>query len=454
MIGTTHDKDVHLAHFAALEAGLDGRKAPWVHALRRGAIARFAELGFPTFEDEEWRHTNVAPIAKTAYRLAPADACAALTPATLEALGIDDLAPNRIVFANGRHAPNLSALGALPAGVRVGSLAAALETDRARIEPHLARHARIEANAFVALNTAFLADGAFVEVPKGVVVLEPIHVVFVAAPSTTRGGAGAPTVSHPRTLVLAGAGSQVTLIETYVTLGESAHFTNAVTEIVADANAVVDHYRLQRESIEASHVSTTQVRLDRACALSSLSISLGGALVRNDANAVLGAEGGEATLNGLYLGTGSQLVDNHTTIDHAMPHCASHELYKGILTGAARGVFNGKILVRKDAQKTDAKQTNKNLLLSPDATINTKPQLEIYADDVKCTHGATIGRLDEDALFYLRSRGIGAERARSLLTYAFASDILRRIKVAALRSRLEEQIFEQLHTANPVKDST
>jgi Fe-S cluster assembly protein SufD len=453
MIGTTNEKDIHLAHFAALEAGLDGRKAPWVHALRRAAIERFTQLGFPSVDDEEWRNTNVAPIAKTPYRLAPADAGAALTPATLEALGVADLAPNRIVFANGRHVPGLSTLGALPRGVRAGSLAAAIESDRARIEPHLARHARFEGSAFAALNTAFLADGAFVDVPKGVAVAEPIHLVFVAAPSSGR-VATAPMVSHPRTLVLADAGSQVALVETYVTLGEGAHFTNAVTEIVAEADAVVDHYRLQRESLEASHVSTTHTRLDRASTVSSLSIALGGALVRNDAQAVLGAEGGEATLNGLYLGTGSQLIDNHTTIDHAMPHCASHELYKGILTDAARGVFNGKILVRKDAQKTDAKQTNKNLLLSPDATINTKPQLEIYADDVKCTHGATIGRLDEEALFYLRSRGIDAARARNLLTYAFASDILRRIKVEALRTRLEGWIFEQLHTANPVKDPT
>jgi Fe-S cluster assembly protein SufD len=273
-----------------------------------------------------------------------------------------------------------------------------------------------------------------VSIPKGKVVAEPIHLVFV---STSPGG---PTVSHPRNLVLAGVNSQATVVERYVGLG-GVYFTNGVTEIVAAENAVLDHYKVQQEGTEAFHVAMQQVRLGRSSNFASHSIALGGGLVRNDVNAVFDAEGGECTLNGLYLAAGRQLIDNHTRIDHARPHCASHELYKGILDGQAQGVFNGKIYVHPDAQKTDAKQTNKTLLLSEDAVINTKPQLEIYADDVKCTHGATIGQLAEEAIFYLRSRGLGRAEARSLLTFAFANDIISRIKVEPLRARLEATLL-------------
>src|SRR5262249_41723876 len=309
----------------------------------------------------------------------------------------------RLVFVNGRFQGELSKL---PRGIEVGSLAATMQSGHATAEQHLARHAGYKDHAFVALNTAFLEDGAFIEVPKETVLEQPLHLVFLSVPT-------GPVVSHPRSLIVVGRDAQVSVVESYFGFSEKTYFTNAVTEIVAGENAIVEHYKLQQEQEQAFHVSTLQVHQERASSFTSHSISLGGALVRNDVNTVLDGEGAESTLNGLYIGKGAKRVDNHTTIDQAQPHCSSREIYKGILDGKASAVFNGKIVVRKGAQKTDAKQTNKNLLLSEDATINTKPQLEIYADDVKCTHGATIGQLGEESVFYLRSRGIGQEEARA-----------------------------------------
>jgi Fe-S cluster assembly protein SufD len=286
------------------------------------------------------------------------------------------------------------------------------------------------------LNTAFLRDIAVIRIDRGAVVDEPIRFLYGAAE------ANPPIAAHPRILVLAGANSQCTLVETYAARGK--YFTNAVTEIVAGEGAVVDHYRVQSESAEAYHVGILQAIVGRNANFKSHSISLGGALVRNDANVTL-SEGSEATLNGLYIANGRQHVDNHTQIDHAKPHGTSHELYKGILDGHATAVFNGRIIVRKDAQKTDSKQTNKNLVLSDDAVINTKPELQILADDVRCTHGATIGQLDAEALFYLQSRGIGKNHARDLLTYAFAQDIVDRVKIQSLKDYLEKVLFEKFH---------
>jgi Fe-S cluster assembly protein SufD len=406
----------------------------WLEGLRESGMRRFAELGFPTTKDEEWRFTNVAAIARTAFE--PAG------PARVTRTEIDRLlypaAGTRLVFVNGRFAKELSSLVPLPAGVKAGSLAAGLAVDPDAVRAHLGQHADIFDHAFVALNTGFAADGAYVRVPRGAVVEGPVELVFVAA------GGAAPAVTNPRNLITVGPNAQVTLVETYLGLDGAPYFTNSVTEIAAGEGAVVDHYKLQLERKDAFHVATLQVAAGRSANFSSHSISLGGALVRNDVNTVLD-EGCECTLNGLYLVNGRQHVDNHTAIDHAKPHSASHELYKGILDGQAAAVFSGKIYVRKDAQKTDAKQTNKNLVLSEDATINTKPELQIWADDVRCTHGATIGQLDAEAIFYLRSRGIGREQARDMLTYAFARDIVERIRVEALRDRLERLLYERLH---------
>jgi Fe-S cluster assembly protein SufD len=429
------EKDVYLATFARFVKDLGKTGPAWLRKLRGTAIDRFAELGFPTLRDEEWRFTNLAPLTHVAFQ--PAVRFDLVGPAAQELprVAFDAGDCHQLVFVNGRYAPKRSSPRPLPAGVTVDSLAAVLQAHPEWVEPYLAQYADYEEHALAALNTAFIRDGAFVSLPKGRVLEFPIHLAFI---STAPDG---PTVSHPRNLILAGVNSQAIIVESYVGLGREVYFTSAVTEIVAAENAVLDHYKLQRESTDAFHIATTQVQMGRGSNFTSHAVTLGGGLVRNDVNVVLDAEGGECTLNGLYLASGRQLIDNHTRIDHAKPHCASHELYKGILDGKARGVFNGKIYVHPDAQKTDAKQTNKTLLLSGDAMIDTKPQLEIFADDVKCTHGATIGQLADEAIFYLRTRGIGREDARSLLTYAFANDITGRIKIEPVRVQLEQLLL-------------
>ncbi len=425
------EKDAYLEAFPRFLRDQVGNGRSWTLPIRRQAIDRFAALGFPTMRDEAWRFTSVAPITRVPFHTRPGAGAETVSPESLERLTFEPWDCTHLVFVNGRHAPGLSRLRPLPRGLTVMSLAAALKSERQRLEPHLARHARYDEHAFAALNTAFMQDGAFVHAARGTVVEDPIHLLFVST-----AGAG-PVVSYPRNLILADAGSQLTLIESYVGLGSEVYLTNAVTEIVAGEGAVVDHCKLQRETEQAFHVATLQADLGRGAALTSHSIALGGALVRNDVGAVLGAEGGDCTLNGLYVVAGRQHVDNHTVIDHASPRCTSRELYKGVLDGKSRGVFDGTIIVRQDAQKTDARQTNKNLLLSGEALVETNPRLEIRADDVKCTHGATIGQLDEDAVFYLRSRGVGQEAARSMLTHAFVNDILDRLKAAPLRAGLE-----------------
>jgi Fe-S cluster assembly protein SufD len=434
MIDVQEEKNTYLANFSRFEREAGAGGPPGLHRLRKAALKRFTELGFPTLRNEDWRFTNVAALAQIPFKLASRPHEHGLMVEQLERAGLPAGNYPRLVFVNGWYAPELSARGTLPEGVTVGSLAQALETHPEWVEPHLARYARHQDLAFTALNTAFIRDGAFVRVPKGTVVEEPVYLLFV---TTTAGEA---SVAHPRNLILAGESSQLTLVEAYLGLEDEVYFTNAVTELAVGENAVLDHYKLQRESEEAFHIANTQIYQARSSVLCSHYMGFGGALVRNEVRALLDAPGCECTLNGLYLAAGRQHMDNHTVIDHARPHCASHELYKGILDGKAHGVFNGKIFVRQDAQKTDAKQTNQTLLLSDDATINTKPQLEIYADDVKCTHGATVGNLNADQLFYLRSRGLDVEAARALLIFAFANDIVGRVRVEALRERLERKL--------------
>jgi Fe-S cluster assembly protein SufD len=400
-------QNTYLAAFERMERELAASGTPAVHRLRKAAAASFAEMGFPGPRDEEWRFTPVAPLTQVPF----------------------DPAESAFSF----RAPSL------PQGVIVCGLVEVLQKYPSLVEPHLARHADWKKHPFTALNTAFLRDGAFVYVPKGTVVEEPIFLDCVAGRVET------PSVWHRRCFVILGDNSQVTLVESYNGLPGTTYFTNAVTEIIVGPGAHVDHYKVQREGDRAFHMATMQVQVGRAANFSSHAVTQGGQWVRNEINAVFEGEGGECTLNGMYQAGGQQLVDNHTFIDHAYPHCASHELYKGILDGKSRGVFNGKIYVRQDAQKTDAKQTNQTLLLSDDATINTKPQLEIYADDVKCTHGATVGQLDAESIFYLRSRGVGLAEARSLLTYAFANDIVGRIKVPSVREELERSLLQAHH---------
>jgi Fe-S cluster assembly protein SufD len=413
-----------------------------LQALRRSGIERFAAMGFPTLRQEEWRLTNVAPIVQGAFHWPEGDPDA-LPAKSLEPYVFEAAA--RLVFVDGRFSSRLSSTSELPAGTVVASLAEMLARDPGQVEPWLGRAAKLDRNPFVALNTAFLRDGAFVHVPRGAVT-GPIHLLFLSS-----GAEGRPTLSFPRNLFVAGENSQTTIVETYA--GEGGYFTAPVTELIAGPGAVIDHYKVQRESLGAFHMSTFQVQAERASRPSSHSISIGGGLVRNDVNAVLDGEGIDCTLNGLYFADGRQLVDNHMRVEHAKPHCASHELYKGVLDGKSRAIFNGLIHVHKGAQKTDAKQSNRNLLLSRDAIANSNPQLEIFADDVRCTHGSTVGQLDDDAVFYLRSRGIGAEAARSLLTYAFASDIVERIKVLPVRRDLEEFLFARLPMGEVVRQA-
>ena len=345
-----------------------------------------------------------------------------------------------MVIVNGHFVPALSRTTGLPAGVRVGSLAAAVSDHTEVVQRYLGQLAEFGNRAFTALNTALATDGAYVYIPDGVVLEQPIHLLFVTTASPTSG----PILANARALIVGGERSQARIVETYVGPRGASYFTNAVTEVVAGENSVLDHYKVQQESFDAFHVASMHVHAARSANFSSHSFSLGGRLVRNDASALLDGEGAECTLNGLYVADGDRLVDNHTTIDHAKAHCPSHEIYKGILGGRARAVFNGKIIVRQDAQKTDAKQTNRALLLSDEAMINTKPQLEIFADDVKCTHGAAIGQLDEEAMFYLRARGLTYFEARDMLIHAFAGDILDRVKIEPLRVALEAELYAQL----------
>ncbi|MCS6851979.1 MAG: Fe-S cluster assembly protein SufD [Gemmataceae bacterium] len=434
MTGVIDIKETYFSRFSELERALGEREGSPLHRLRQLAIERFAELGFPTTDDEEWRFTNVAPLAQVSFRLPAANEPPAVELKQLLPSWLQAAAGPRLVFVNGRMIPTWSNTDGLPPGVVVTSLGQRLATGA--VPAPLGRYADFDVHPFVALNTAFFREGAVVALPKGCVLTDPIHLVWISA------AAGEPIMTHPRHLILAGVQTQARIVESYFGPEGAVYFTNAVTEVVLEESAIVEHTKVQQESTEAFHLAAVQVHQDRDSRFTSHAIALGGGLVRNDINVILDAPGTEATLNGLYVGTGRQLIDNHTRIDHARPHGASHELYKGILDGQARGVFNGKIYVHPGAQKTDAKQTNKTLLLSDEAQINSKPQLEIYADDVKCTHGATIGQVAEDMLFYLRTRGIGQDEARRLLTFAFANEVLERLSVEPLRAWLEARFLQ------------
>ena len=407
-----------------------------VGSLRSRAFTRLGKVGLPTTRLESWRFTNIAPITNRRFTLPPVRTVDASAISSVVLPGVDG---PRAVCIDGRYVSDLSDVAELPAGVVIGSLATALAADEQIVGSPLAQLATFDdaERAFTALNTSLLQDGAVVSVPDNTVVDVPIHLLFAAT-------GGSDVMNHPRVLVNVGKNSQVRLIESYASLADGAYLTNAVTEVVAGDGAVVDHYKLLRESVDAYHIASMHLWLGRSATFSSHAITMGAAIARNDVFAELQGEGAECTLNGLYFVNDTRLVDNHTTIHHAKPHCDSHELYKGILDDRSHAVFNGKIVVAVDAQKTDAKQTSKALLLSEDAQINTKPELEIFADDVKCTHGATIGQLDADALFYLRTRGLGAEQARDVLIHAFATDLLNRIAIKPIRVQLDAVLLQQL----------
>jgi len=432
----------YVADFAAFARNGAAGAPEWLREIREGAIARFAELGFPTMKQEEWRFTSVAPIADQRFILAHAPRSPLPAPSDIERLCI--AAGPRVVFVDGRHAPSLSTPAELAGGVWAGSLAAALRTDARREElarAHLARHARWRDSAFAALNTAFLADGAFVHVPADATLERPLEVVFL---STGRAASDGPIVSHPRSLIVVERGARPPVVETYAGLSDGVYWTNAVTEIVVGEGAWTELYRVQQEGPHGFQVATTHSRQERDSYLGLHVVTLGAALARHDINAVLDGPGAELILNGLYLLGGAQHADHHTVIDHAQPHCASHEFFNGVLAERAHGVFNGRIIVRPGAQRTDSKQTNNNLLLSTEARADSQPQLEIYADDVKCTHGSTVGPIDQMQLYYLRSRGLSPEAARSILTYGFGAEILDRMRHPDVRDRLDRLVRARL----------
>src|SRR5450432_666885 len=423
----------YLSNFTRVEKSLD--PSNWINDLRRQAMSRFSEVGFPSNKDEDWRQTNVAPITKIPFK--PARANENLTRQDISQFSFREESICELVFVNGIFSSSLSDLQDQPTGLRVTNLASLLETGSKRLQKHLAHYADIKKNPFVALNTGFLGDGAVVYLESNTAIYRPLHLLFITTATNE------PTVAHPRVLIVAGDNVHATIVETYAGIGSGVYFNNTVTEIILGENTQLDHCRLQHETLEAFHVSTTQATIGRSSAFITHSAALGGQLTRNDLNVILNGEGAEATMNGLVIINGKQHVDNHTLLDHAKPYCPSHELYKHVLSGSATGVFRGKILVRPDAQKTDSKQTSRSLLLSDDAAMNSQPALEIYADDVKCTHGSTIGPVDEEMMFYLRSRGISSEASRHLLTYAFAADITRRIQVEPVRRYLENHMAAQ-----------
>jgi Fe-S cluster assembly protein SufD len=430
--------EAYLHEFGVRSGTATAEGPEWLEPVRRAAIDRFAASGFPTTRDEEWRFTPIAPIAQGRWHQ---------TARSDRTVTREDLAPfifghaewTTLVFVDGAYSDALSSTATLAEGVRAGSLAEFLRSDGALLRKHLARHAPIESSAFTALSTAFMRDGGFLHVPANTDLTRPVHLVFVS----TREAAG--SVTHPRNLIVVEQGAKASVIESYVTLAEgTSYWTNAVTEVVAGANSWIEHTRIQRESEKAYHVALTHVEQQRDSHYRSFSMAMGGAVARHNLHAHLDGENVETLMYGLYLTRGEQVVDNHTAIHHNQPNCRSWEVYKGVLDGRSRAVFNGKVFVKPEAQKTDAKQTNRNLLLSDTAKVNTKPQLEIFADDVKCTHGATVGRLDDLALFYARSRGVPADKAQLLLTYAFAAEVTSEIVLEPVRAALDRLVRDRL----------
>jgi len=419
--------------FNAFASARSSSDPVWLNRIKESARERFTQLGFPTMRDEEWRYTNVTRFEETPFHSAsffPELSQVQIKPFSFGAVNWPTL-----VFVNGRFVPELSSSPKNHKGLYIGSLHQALVSNPKLLEAHLNRYAKQD--AFTALNAAFVKEGALIYLPEEETVNEPIHLIFVSASS------GQNALIQPRNLIVAGPKSKATVVESYVAINGTTYFTNSVTEILAGEEANIDYYKIQREGTEAFHIGTTQVELQRAAAFNSVSVSLGARLSRHNVNVRLGAEDAQCELNGLYLGSGVQHMDHHTFVDHPKPRGTSHQLYKGILSGEASGVFSGKIFVREGAQKTDAHQTNKNLLLSEKATADTRPQLEILADDVQCTHGAAVGQLDESVIFYLKTRGIGFEAARRILCYGFAKEVIERIKIPAISEELDRLILSQ-----------
>jgi Fe-S cluster assembly protein SufD len=434
-----------LGGLSRLEPQPNGHHPAWLIGVRRAAFGWVAEHGFPTLKDEDWRYTRLGPILEVAFEPAVAGVGRRLSSSAIDALAAD-LGGTRLVFVNGHFAPELSSLTKLPEGATVTNLASVLAEEAERLEPLFSHPFGQHHHAFTALNAALTEDGAFVHLPADTTVNEPIHLVFVSDTG------GAPLVSSPRSVVLAGPGSRMAIVETHTGVPGDVYCTNAVTEVVLEEGARVQHSKVQDEPDTAFHLALLDVHQGRDSRFSSHSVALGSSIARHEVRVGLEAEGAEVSLDGLYMPRGDQHHDNPILIDHAAPRCTSRQLYKGVVAGRGQGVFNGRVIVRPGALGTDASQTNKNLLLSDYAEVDTRPRLEILADDVKCTHGAAVGRLDEDAVFYLRSRGIPHQAARGLLIYAFVHEMVERLHLEPLRSRVERLVVERLSTGGDEVD--
>ena len=452
MVRSQIKKSDHAGRYRALfqdaAKSLNGASTPLLAGTRQEAMDLFLEMGFPTTRDEDWRYTRLDPLWKTEFEPAlevPSD----LVPtAEVNSWSPFDAGGIQLVFINGHYAEGLSSTDLVPRDWLVCSLAQACEKHQNLVEPHLNRHVSFEEQAFVALNTAFAQDGAFIQIGKGGSSEHPIHLLFL---STDVDGN---VFSSPKNLIVAEAGSRARVVETYVGCGQNPSLTNVVSEIVVEERANLDHYKVQRGGNDTIHLDTMQMVASSNATFKSTCITVGGFLTRNNVATVLDGEEIDSTLNGLYLVDGEEHIDNHTLIEHAQPNCGSHEFYKGVLSGSATAAFRGRILVRRPAQKTDAYQSNQNLLLSEKAEVNTRPQLEIYADDVKCSHGATVGQLDEDAIFYLRSRGLGRDMATDVLTRAFAGEVVDRIENEPLRDLVLTLAGDKLEAGRLARSSS
>jgi len=423
-------------NFSRFESTLNGSKESSFHHLRKAAYRNLGQMEFPDTKMEEWRFTNLSPLLDHNFTL-PVDNT---DSSNLDISGfmIEGFDAHILVFVNGKYSPKLSRIDTLPKGSIIDNIGELINSRSNLVSGHFSKYADSGNNIFTCLNTAFTNDGIFVYIPENKTLDKPLYVLHIAKAE------GKEIIIQPRNLIIAGNNSQFTVVENFVSVDDGVYFTNAVTEVICGERSVVEHIKLQNESDSSYHISTLQTAIEGKAKFSSCNISLGSLICRNNINVVFNGQYAESALNGLYLTHNSQLIDNHTSIEHAVPNCASNELYKGVLDDTSRAVFNGKVIVRPDAQKTNAFQQNRTILLSDSALINTTPQLEIYADDVKCSHGAAIGRLDEDSLFYLRARGIGYDQAKTILIYAFASDVIRSIKNDALKNYFGKLLAERL----------
>ncbi len=435
MIPNTDLKAQLVADFQASETRLNGASKTPFFQRKKDALNAFDKLGFPTIRHEEWKYSNVKGLVNQVFDF---NAPGQVTPADVEALRIPNLEGNILYFVNGVFHPELSIVVSPESELKILNFGEAARQFPAVVEQHFAKYADYSDNGFTALNTAFAQHGVFLHVPAGTVVQQPVILRFIADARAQN------VAAQPRNLFVIGDRAEVKVAESFRTLGENAAFTNIVTEVILGEEAQFEYYKVQNESDQAYHVGTTQIHHARASHSYTVTVSLNGGFIRNNLNLVIDGEHVDAHMYGLYLPSGSQHIDNHTLVDHAQPNSESSELYKGILYDRSTGVFNGKIFVRQDAQKTNAYQSCRNVLASDQATMNTKPQLEIYADDVKCSHGTTTGQLNEEALFYLQSRGVPKDKARALLMLAFAQDVIEKMRIPAIKQYLEGLIVEKI----------